>query len=86
MSFLYAIVSFENDGKHHTLLMGVYIILALFSTFFAHVGKKFGTRDIHKNLLNEHEYCGIVCSENNTLLRGIIKFLSLHSTFIDQFR
>jgi len=65
--------------------MGVYIILALFSTFFAH-GKKFGTRDICKNLLSEHEYCGNVCSENNTLLRGIIKLLSLHSTFIDQFR
>lgn len=66
--------------------MGVYIILALFSTFFAQVRKKFGTRDICKNLLSEHEYCGNVCSENSTLLRGIHKFLALQSTFIDQFR
>ena len=45
--------------------------------------KIFGARDTRKNLLSEHEYCGNVCSENNTLLRGINKFLSLHSTFID---
>jgi len=50
--------------------MGVYIILALFSTFFAQVGKKFGTRDICKNLLSEHEYCGNECSENSILLQA----------------
>lgn len=70
-------------SKCHTLLMGVYIILP-FSTFLAQFGKIW-YKGCTQKLLTEHKFCRNMCSDNNSLLRGINKFLSLLSTFIVQF-
>ena len=42
----------------------------------------FRTRDLHKNLLCDGDFCENVCSENHTLLTGINELLSTLSNFL----
>jgi len=46
---------------------------------------KFGTGDVHRNLLSDSEFRENWWSESHTLLEGVHEFLSVLSTFLPDF-
>jgi hypothetical protein len=68
-------------SERHTLLKGVNENLSVFYDFRP-IWIKFGTVDVHKNVLRDCELRENRLSECHTLLTGVNKFLSVFYTFV----